>query len=121
MFPGRIWADFTFLNKERTALLPKEPEFSKWYDTIARWVKKHSERVVWTDPIRRKTSVIGYAGVGAQKFYDSGGRLAISAQVLSLSTKSFSEESSITRLNPTEPTFKILFDEGLLHPPTELS
>ena len=35
MFPGRIWADFTFLNKERTALLPKEPEFSEWYDTGA--------------------------------------------------------------------------------------
>jgi hypothetical protein len=79
MFPGRIWADFTFLNNERTALLPKEPEFSKWYDTIGLWIKKHSERVVWTDPIRRKTSVIGYAGVGAQKFYDSGGRLAINA------------------------------------------
>jgi hypothetical protein len=77
MFPGRIWADFTFLNQERTALLPKEPEFSKWYDTMATWIRKHSERVVWTDQILRKTSVIGYAGPGAQKFYDSGGRLAI--------------------------------------------
>lgn len=77
MFPGRIWAEFTFLNKDRTALLLKEPEFSKWYDVLANWIKKHSERVVWTDPVRRKTSVIGYAGEGAQKFSDAGGRFAI--------------------------------------------
>jgi len=77
IFPGRIWADFVFLNKERTILLPKEPEFSKWYDTIAGWIKKHSERVVWTDPIRRETSIVGYAGVGARKFYDSGGRFSL--------------------------------------------
>jgi len=77
MFPGRIWAEFTFLIKERTALLPKEPEFSKWYDILANWIKKHSERVVWTDPIQRKESIVGYAGKGAQKFYDSGGRLSI--------------------------------------------
>jgi hypothetical protein len=59
-------------------LLPKDPKFSKWYDTIAAWIRKHSERVVWTDQVFRKTSVIGYAGPGAQKFYDSGGRLAVS-------------------------------------------
>ncbi len=77
MFPGRIWADFTFLNKERTALLPKVPEFSEWYDKLAGWIKKYSERVIWTDSIRRQTSIVGYAGIGAQKFYDSGGRLSL--------------------------------------------
>lgn len=77
MFPGRIWAEFTFLNKERTALLPKDPGLSEWYNTLAGWIKKHSERVVWTDSIRRQTSIVGYAGMGAQKFYDSGGRLSL--------------------------------------------
>ncbi len=78
MFPGRIWAEFTFLNTDHTALLPKEPEFSKWYDLLASWIRKNSERVSWTDVVRHKTSICGYAGAGAQKFYDSGGRLSIS-------------------------------------------
>lgn len=77
MFPGRIWAEFTFLNNERTALLPKERKFSEWYDRVASWIKKNSERVVWTDPKLGKVEVVGYAGRGAQKFYDSGGRLSL--------------------------------------------
>jgi hypothetical protein len=121
MFPGRIWAEFTFLNKGRTALLPKEPEFSKWYDTIATWIRKHSERVLWTDQILRKTSVIGYAGPGAQTFHDSGGRLAINPPSPKRLDDKLPGRIIYRGSLDYEPIFKTLVEEDLLVPKNEFS
>ena len=59
---GRLWAEFTYLDKERMILLPKEPEFGKWYDAIAKWVRGKYDRL----------ERLIYAGPGAQKLLKEG-------------------------------------------------
>lgn len=59
---GRIWADFTILDREKMVLLPKEVAFSKWYDSLATWIRKKYKRV----------DRLTYAGPGAQKLVEEG-------------------------------------------------
>ncbi|SRR5579864_1153255 len=60
--PGRIWAQFTFLDSEKKTILPKEQAFEEWYETIATWLRKnykHLDRQVYVAP-------------GAQRLRDQG-------------------------------------------------
>jgi len=66
MHPGRIWAQFEFLDKNRMIMLPKEPSFKSWYEMIARWLRKNFERV-------REGQ---YKGPGFQRLIRQGGTLA---------------------------------------------
>ncbi len=60
---GRIWAEFTSLDREKMALVPKEPAFKEWYETISKWVRKHFVKL---EPLI-------YASPGALKFREAGG------------------------------------------------
>jgi hypothetical protein len=54
---GRIWAEFSYLDRGSMTLLPKEPEFSKWFDTLAKWIRgryKRLERLIYTGPGAQK-------------------------------------------------------------------
>ncbi len=60
---GRIWAEFTYLDSESMTLVPKEPEFSKWYDTLAKWIRgryKRLERLIYTGPGAQKLLSEGF-------------------------------------------------------------
>ena len=37
---GRIWAEMRALRGEDPAFICKNPEFERWYDSIARWIRK---------------------------------------------------------------------------------
>jgi hypothetical protein len=54
---GRIWAEFTICEEELPDMVPKEPEFEKWYEKIARWIKRRYKCNEYYD----------YIGPGAQK------------------------------------------------------
>jgi hypothetical protein len=62
LLSGRIWAEFTYLDKSKMVLLPKEPEFSKWYDTVAKWIRKTYKHLEY----------LYYAGPGALKLIEEG-------------------------------------------------
>ncbi len=64
--PGRIWAQFAYLDKKRMIMLPKDPLFKSWYETIALWLRKNYVRI-------REGQ---YAGSGARSFTKQGGTLA---------------------------------------------
>ncbi len=40
--PGRIWAEFSMLDGDR--LVKKSQAFEKWFDRLARWIRKHGVR-----------------------------------------------------------------------------
>lgn len=40
--PGRIWAEFSMLDGDR--LVKKGQVFKKWFDRLARWIRKHGVR-----------------------------------------------------------------------------
>ncbi len=40
--PGRIWAEFSMLDGDR--LVKKGQVFEKWFDRLARWIRKHGVR-----------------------------------------------------------------------------
>ncbi len=42
---GRLYATFRTYNADADAYVPKAPEFSKWYEKIARWIKKRYTRL----------------------------------------------------------------------------
>ena len=45
----------------------KSPEFEKWYETLVRWIRKNF--------LKNPTSLGGYVGPAAYKFYKEGGYL----------------------------------------------
>ncbi len=63
LYIGRIWAEFDMLDYEIYELVPKDPAFVKWYEKIARWLKRRYKRV----------DVMTYAGPGALKFREEHG------------------------------------------------
>ncbi len=62
LLSGRIWAEFTYLDKEKMILLPKEPEFKTWFDSIAKWIRKKYKHM----------DSLYYAGPGAEKLFEEG-------------------------------------------------
>jgi hypothetical protein len=60
---GRIWAEFTRLEKDTMTLTPKEAEFRRWYETMAGWIRRHYERF----------GPLTYVGPGAFQFRREGG------------------------------------------------
>ncbi len=65
MYPGRIWAEFTIVDGETRDLGQKEREFRKWYETLAKWIRKDFYHTGW----------MIFAGPGALKFQREGGTL----------------------------------------------
>ena len=59
--PGRLYAEFKYVDSEGK-WAPKEPEFQKWYETLARWIRKNYSRDI--DPHY-------YFGPGALKLVKS--------------------------------------------------
>jgi hypothetical protein len=47
--PGRLWAEFRCANETATGWTPKEPEFRKWYESLARWIRKNYSREIDPD------------------------------------------------------------------------
>lgn len=48
MHPGRLWAEFKFTDKQGNWVL-KEPEFKKWYESMAKWIRKNFSREIDPD------------------------------------------------------------------------
>ncbi len=67
MYPGRIWAEFTIVDEETNDLDQKSREFKKWYEEMAKWIRREFMHTGW----------MMFAGRGALKFQDEGGRLPI--------------------------------------------
>ena len=65
MYPGRIWAEFTIIDSETSDLDQKDREFRRWYETLAKWIRKEFYHTGW----------MIFAGRGALKFQDEGGTL----------------------------------------------
>jgi hypothetical protein len=61
--PGRLWAEFKYLDPDRKWAL-KEPEFKKWYESLAKWIRKNYSREIDPD---------FYFGPGALKLVKEGG------------------------------------------------
>jgi len=62
IYKGRIWAELKYLDRENMVLLPKEAEFSAWYDAVAKWIRKNYKRL----------EHLIYAGPGALKLIEEG-------------------------------------------------
>jgi hypothetical protein len=45
MRKGRIWADFTGAISEMGEDRWKSEKFSKWYESLAKWIKKNGKRM----------------------------------------------------------------------------
>ncbi len=65
MYPGRIWAEFTIIDSEAEDLGQKDREFRKWYETLAKWIRREFYHTGW----------MIFAGQGALKFQNQGGTL----------------------------------------------
>jgi hypothetical protein len=44
MLAGRLYMDMHFLNETQTQLIRKNPEFEKWYNRLAGWIRRHYAR-----------------------------------------------------------------------------
>lgn len=44
MLAGRLYMDMHFLNETRTQLIRKSPEFEKWYNRLAGWIRRRYAR-----------------------------------------------------------------------------
>ncbi len=67
MRPGRIWAEFQYLDEETRSLVQKDPKFRQWFSQLANWIRKNYEHV----------DRMVYAGPGAQAFRAGGGKLQV--------------------------------------------
>ncbi len=63
--PGRLWVETKILDERGSQLRLKEPEFLRWYDDVAKWVRRAC----------RHRSPLTYAAPGALRFEAEGGRL----------------------------------------------
>ena len=45
---GRLWAEFKYLDSEGNWAFT-EPEFKKWYEVLAKWIRKHYTREIDLD------------------------------------------------------------------------
>jgi len=61
--PGRLWAEFRYANETATEWISKEPEFKKWYETLARRIRRDYSREIDTD---------FYTGPGALRLIKEG-------------------------------------------------
>ena len=62
---GRLWAEMYRLENEK--MVHKGKEFEKWYDRLARWIRRHYARLKDID---------AYIGPDALEWYRDGGRLS---------------------------------------------
>ena len=67
MYPGRIWAEFTTVDDETNDLDQKSREFRNWYEELAKWIRREFMHTGW----------MMFAGPGALKFQDEGGKIPI--------------------------------------------
>jgi hypothetical protein len=67
MYPGRIWAEFTIVDDETNDLGQKSREFRNWYEEMAKWIRREFMHTGW----------MMFAGRGALKFQDEGGKIPI--------------------------------------------
>ena len=65
MYPGRIWAEFTVVDEDAGDLGQKSREFRNWYEEIAKWIRREFMHTGW----------MMFAGRGALRFQDEGGKL----------------------------------------------
>jgi hypothetical protein len=63
---GRVWADMYGLNDDKTKLVYKGDAFEKWYEGMARWLRRNLIRV---------KGVQGYFGKQALEWFREGGRV----------------------------------------------
>jgi hypothetical protein len=67
MFPGHLWAEFTIVDDDTNDLGQKDRDFRNWYEALAKWIRREFMHTGW----------MMFAGRGALKFQDKGGRLPI--------------------------------------------
>lgn len=65
MLPGRLEADMAYFDDGKRDLVSKPVEFRKWFESIELWIRKNY----------RHMTLLTFAGPGAEKFRDEGGRL----------------------------------------------
>ena len=64
LLPGGIQAEMNYSDGDKEMLVPKPAEFRKWFEDMSSWIRKrytHLESLI-------------YAGPGAEKFRQEGGR-----------------------------------------------
>ena len=76
LYPGRIWAQFTYLNEAKSNIR-KEPRFEQWYEAIAKWIKARYKQVTYTAKMTGEEVKLGIAGPSALEFLEKGGTFAL--------------------------------------------
>ncbi len=64
LLPGGIQAELNYSDSDNEMLVPKPPEFRKWFEDMSSWIRKKYTHLEW----------LIYAGPGAEKFRHDGGR-----------------------------------------------
>jgi len=65
---GRLWAEMRRLEDDR--FVHKGVEFERWYDSLARWIRRHCHRILVPEMLGE------YAGPEAYEWFRSRGTLA---------------------------------------------
>jgi hypothetical protein len=63
LIAGRIWAEMQVFDPSQTQVIHKGKDFERWYDSVARWIRRHYEH---------ETKYGMYIGPQANKQYKSG-------------------------------------------------
>lgn len=77
LYPGRIWAQLTYLDQQTKSSRPKEAQFEKWYETLAKQLKSEYKQLTATPKMMGEAVVVGVAGPDALRFLQCGGMLAL--------------------------------------------
>ncbi len=64
LLPGGIQAELNYSDSDKEMLVPKPAEFGKWFEDMSSWIRKKYTHLEW----------LIYAGPGAEKFRQDGGR-----------------------------------------------
>ena len=64
LLPGGIQAELNYSDSDKEMLVPKLAEFRKWFEDMSSWIRKKYTHLEW----------LIYAGPGAEKFRQDGGR-----------------------------------------------
>ncbi len=64
LLPGGIQAELNYSDNDNGMLVPKPAEFRKWFEDMSSWIRKKYTHLEW----------LIYAGPGAEKFKQNGGR-----------------------------------------------
>jgi hypothetical protein len=83
LYPGRIWAEFIYLN-DANSNIRKEPRFEDWYESIAKWIKARYKQVTYTAKMTGEEVKLGIAGPSALEFLEKRGTFALNMMMVKM-------------------------------------